>query len=58
MNDIGNLPEELAAYKAEEKSDTERIAFHGEWSPYSNFHDASFSINGQQFKTSEHWIQF
>ena len=40
VNNIGKLPEDLATKKATEKSDSGRIAFHGEWSPYSNFHNA------------------
>ena len=31
VNDIGKLPEDLAAYKSAKKSDAERLAFHGEW---------------------------
>ena len=30
VNDIGKLPEDLAAYKVAEKSDAERLAFHGD----------------------------
>ena len=58
VNDISKLPEDLAAYKAAEKSHTERLAFHGEWSPISNFHNVPFIVNGQRYKSSEHWIQF
>ena len=58
VNDIGKLPEDLAVYKAAEKSDAEKLAFHGEWSPYSNFHNVPFTANGQKYNISEHWIQF
>ena len=58
MNEIGKLPPDLAAYKAAEKSDSESIIFHGELSPWLNFHHAPFTINNQRFVTSEHWIQF
>ena len=58
VNDIGKLPEDLAAYKSAKKSNPERLAFHGEWSSYSNFHNAPFTVNGQKYNTSEHWIQF
>ena len=57
-NDIGKLPEDLAVYKVAEKSDTKRLAFHGEWSPYSNFHNAPFTVNGQKYNTSKHCIKF
>ena len=56
LNEIGKLPPDLAAYKAAEKTDTETIIFHGELSPWSNFHHAPFTINNQRFVTSEHWI--
>ena len=45
INDIQNLPIELAAYKAAEKSDNNHITFAGELSPYSNFHISAFTIN-------------
>ena len=38
VNDIPNLPQDLAAYKAAEKSNDTHIVFAGELSPYSNFH--------------------
>ena len=41
-----------------QKNGEESIVFHGEMSPYSNFHSAPFRIEGQKFATSEHWIQY
>ena len=38
VNDLHRLPIELAAYKAAQKEDENTIVFHGELSPYSNFH--------------------
>ena len=58
VKDIGGLPPELAAYKAAQKSDTLLIIFHGELSPFSNFHNATFVIDGEKFPTSEHYIQY
>ena len=58
VKDIANLPINLAAYKAVQKSDSTSIIFHGELSPYSNFHSAPFTIDGQQYPTSEHYIQY
>ena len=55
---IGRLPPDLAAYKAAQKSDTSSIVFHGELSPYSNFHSATFVVDGEKFPTSEHYIQY
>ena len=58
LNELGKLQPDLAAYKAVERTDSKTIVFHGELSPWSNFHHAPFTINNQRFMTSEHWIQF
>ena len=58
MNDLARLPPELATFKAAQKTDSESIVFHGELSPYSNFHYTPFKIDGQEFSTSEHYIQY
>ena len=58
INDLARLPPELAAFKAVQKTDSESIVFHGELSPYSNFHHAPFNIDGQKFSTSEHDIKY
>ena len=58
VKDIGGLPPDLAAYKATQKSDTSSIVFHGELSPYSNFHSATFVVDSEKFPTSEHYIQY
>ena len=52
------MPTDLAAYKAAEKSNDTHIVFSGELSPYSNFHHSPFIINGQQFHSSEQWVQY
>ena len=58
LEELNKLPSDLAAFKAAEKTHSDTIVFQGELSPWSNFHFAPFTINNQQFKTSEHWIQF
>ena len=58
MKDLHWLPIELAAYKAAQMEDEKTIVFHGELSPYSNFHPSPFVIEGQRFPTAEHWIQY
>ena len=58
VQDLHRLPVELAAYKAAQKEDENTIVFHGELSPYSNFHPSPFVIEGQRFPTAEHWIQY
>ena len=58
IDNIHTLPLELAAYKAAEKSNETHLVFAGELSPYSNLHKSSFTINGQEFHSSEQWIQY
>ena len=58
VDTICNLPPELAAYKAAEISNDTHLAFHGEHSPYSNFHPSPFNINGDNFHSSEQFIQY
>ena len=58
INDLTKLPLDLMVYKVVEKSNEEMIVFQGELSPWSTFHNTPFVINGQQFKTSENWIQY
>ena len=58
IEDIANLPMDLPVYKAAEKSNNTHIVFSGELSPYSNFHHSPFTINGQQFHSSEQWVQY
>ena len=58
VEDIPTLPPDLAAYKAAEKSNDTQLVFAGELSPYSNLHRSPFTINGQQFHSSEQWIQY
>ena len=58
VDDIPNLPPDLAAYKAAEKSNDTHLVFAGDLSPYSNFHHSPFEINGQQFHSAKQWIQY
>ena len=56
VNNIALLPQKLAAHKVEQKSDPTSLVFHGELSPYSNFHNAPFILDGQCYQTAEHYI--
>ena len=58
MVNIGDLPAEIAAYRVAKKSDDTHLVFHGELSPYSNFHPGRFTIDGMEFATVEHYIQY
>ena len=56
--DIHKLPPEIAAYKSSKKKNENYLAFHGEWSPYSNFHQSPFELGGNSFNTAEQYIQY
>ena len=55
---IGELPHEIAAYKAAEKSNDLHLIFHGELSPFSNFHPGKFIPDGIEFRSAKHYIQY
>ena len=38
IDNIANLPEEISVYKSAQKVDDSRLAFHSEFSLFSNFH--------------------
>ena len=57
LNDLHKLPEDLSAYKAAERQN-EYLAFHGEFSPLSNFHLSPFKIANQRFHCTEQYIQY
>ena len=58
LSDISQLLAEVAAYKAAQCENENHLAFHGELSPYSNFHQSLFTINNHEYHSAEHWIQF
>ena len=58
VNDLNKLPPDLAPYLVAQKENAEYIAFHGEHSPWSNFHPSPFVLNSQQYHSAEQWIQF
>ena len=57
VNDIAKLPSEIAAFQSTQKADDQYLAFHGEWCPFSNFHNSPFVIDGKNYHSSEQWIQ-
>ena len=57
-DDIFKLPNEIVAYKSAQKVDDSTLAFHGELSPFSNFHKSIFSVNYQSFHCAEQFIQY
>ena len=58
IDDIATLPEEVAAYKSAQKVDDNRLAFHGEFSPFSNFHKSPFTWKQLNFHCAEQFIQY
>ena len=58
VDEIHKLPPDLAAYTSSEKRNDSYLAFHGEWSPYSNFHPSPFELGGNSFETAEQYIQY
>ena len=58
INEINKLPEEIAAYKSAQKMDDHTLAFHREFSPFSNFHPCRFMVNHQSFHSSEQFLQY
>ena len=58
INEINKLPEEIAAYKSAQKMDDHILAFHREFSPFSNFHPCRFMVNHQSFHSSEQFLQY
>ena len=58
VQDLHQLPLELAPYKASQKTNDSVVGFQGELSPWSNFHNSPFEMNGIKFNTAKHWIQY
>ena len=58
VNNLHNLPEDLVPYKAAQQENDQFIAFLGEHSPWSNFHQSPFEIDGHRYHSAEQWIQY
>ena len=58
VDNLGDLPIELAAYQAAEKCSDTALVFHGELSPYSNFHPSPLYVDGILFNSAKHYIQY
>ena len=53
VEEMHKLPHNLAPYLAMQKENVECIVFHGELSPWSNFHRSR-----QEYHSAKQWIQF
>ena len=58
IDKLHHLPAGLEAYRAAQCMDDDTITFHGELSPYSNFHPSPFTINGHTYHSAKQWIQY
>ena len=55
---LHKLPEEIAPYKANQRSNHTCLIFHGQYTPLSNFHPSPFTIERNKFTSSEQYIQY
>ena len=58
IQNTDKLPEKLNPSKITSKTDNNIHGFFGELHPLSNFHPAPFFLDGKQFNSSEHYIQY
>ena len=57
MGTIDQLPADIHPSASCETENTEVLAFFGMHSEYSNFHKASFKVNGESYNCAEQYIQ-
>ena len=56
-SNLHQLPAKINGFRATSKTDGDTLGFFGELNPLSNFHLAPFTINGEQYHSSEQFIQ-
>ena len=54
---LNQLPEELNVFKVTSKEDQDTVGFFGQLNPLSNFHPASFQLEGIDYISSKQYIQ-
>ena len=57
-DNLYTLPDDLDTTTLCSKTNEEVLAFFGELHPFSNFHQCSFSLEGNTFQSSEQYIQW
>ena len=57
LNNLHELPEDLNTFKVSSKINEDTVGFFGEINPLSNFHPAKFTVDGQEYISSEQYIQ-
>ena len=55
---LHTLPEELNTFDITSNSNSETLGFFGELNPFSNFHPCQFRCDGEEFNSSEQYIQW
>ena len=56
-DNLHKLPDKISSYNVSTKKNDDTVGFFGELSPFSNFHLATFTHNGQQYHCTEQFIQ-
>ena len=54
---VHTLPAQLGPSEVTSVSDNERIGFFGELNPFSNFYPCEFVLDGQEYHSTEQFIQ-
>ena len=55
---VHTLPGELNTFDATSTSNSDTLGFFGELQPFSNFHPCQFRCDGEEFNSSEQYIQW
>ena len=58
VDTIGQVPENVVAIKSTQTSNGTTLAYFGRISPFSNFFPCKFEVSGQNYNSSEQWIQY
>ena len=58
VDTLDKLPEDLAPYKAAQKSSQNSLVFHRSLTPLSNFHKSPFTVGVNKFHSTEQYIQY
>ena len=58
VDTLDKLPEDLAPYKAAQKTFHNSLVFHGSLTPLSNFHRSPFTVGRNKFHSMEQYIQY
>ena len=58
LDTLDKLPQDLAPYKAAQKSTQDTLVFHGPLTPLSNFHKSPFIVGTNKYHSTEQYIQY